>query len=64
LTFDSPASPKKYINIDLKAAAEQVDFLTIDGYDYAGADKKQTNEASSLYDTAAEDFLCDSRSGP
>ena len=54
LTFDSPASPKKYINIDLKAAAAQVDFLTIDGYDYAGADEKQTNESSSLYDTAAD----------
>src|ERR1700721_1878211 len=38
LTFDSPASPKKYINIDLKSAAAQVDFLTIDGYDYAGGD--------------------------
>src|ERR1700722_14729601 len=36
LTFDSPASPKKYVNIDLKATAAQVDFLTIDGYDYAG----------------------------
>jgi chitinase len=54
LTFDSPASPKKYINIDLKAAAAQVDFLTIDGYDYAGTWDKQTNEASSLYDTAAD----------
>jgi chitinase len=53
LTFDSPASPKKYVNIDLKAAAAQVDFLTIDGYDYAGSMDKQTNEASSLYDAAA-----------
>ena len=35
LTFDSPANPQKYANIDLKAAAEEVDFLTIDGYDYA-----------------------------
>ncbi|MGD0939225.1 MAG: glycosyl hydrolase family 18 protein [Terracidiphilus sp.] len=49
LTFDSPADPKKYANIDLKAAAEQVDFLTIDGYDLAAPDDKQTNEASSLY---------------
>jgi chitinase len=54
LTFDSPASPKKYVNIDLKAAAAQVDFLTIDGYDYAAADDKQTNESSSLYDTSAD----------
>jgi chitinase len=49
LTFDSPADPRKYANIDLKAAAEQVDFLTIDGYDLAAPDDKQTNEASSLY---------------
>jgi chitinase len=61
LTFDSPASPKKYINIDLKAAAAQVDFLTIDGYDYAGADEKQTNEASSLYDPAAGPVYADDR---
>lgn len=49
LTFDSPSDPKKYANIDLKAAAEQVDFLTIDGYDLATPDDKQTNLASSLY---------------
>jgi chitinase len=49
LTFDSPADPRKYANIDLKAAAEQVDFLTIDGYDLAAPENKQTNEASSLY---------------
>jgi len=36
LSFDSPAYAKNYANIDLKAAAAQVDFLTIDGYDYAG----------------------------
>jgi chitinase len=61
LTFDSPANPKKYINIDLKAAAAQVDFLTIDGYDYAGADEKKTNESSSLYDTAADPVYADDR---
>jgi chitinase len=49
LTFDSPADPRKYANIDLKGAAEQVDFLTIDGYDLAAPEDKQTNEASSLY---------------
>jgi chitinase len=52
LTFDSPADPRKYVNIDLKAAAEQVDFLTIDGYDLAAPEDKQTNEASSLYASA------------
>jgi len=54
LTFDSPADPQKYANIDLKAVAAQVDFLTIDGYDYAGTWDKQTNESSSLYDTASD----------
>lgn len=48
LSFDSPAGPQNYANIDLKAAAEQVDFLTIDGYDYAGEWDKQTNEQSPL----------------
>ena len=61
LTFDSPNSPKKYVNIDLKAAAAQVDFLTIDGYDYASADEKQTNESSSLYDTTADPMYADDR---
>jgi chitinase len=51
LSFDSPALPHHYVNIDLKAAAAQVDFLTIDGYDYAGQSDKQTNEASPLYAT-------------
>jgi len=61
LTFDSPANPKKYVNIDLKAAAAQVDFLTIDGYDYASADEKQTNESSSLYDSAVDPVYADDR---
>jgi chitinase len=61
LTFDSPANPKKYINIDLKAAAAQVDFLTIDGYDYAAPDDKQTNESSSLYDMAKDPAYADDR---
>jgi len=52
LSFDSPAGPKNYVNIDLKAAAAQVDFLTIDGYDYAGTWDKQTNEQSPLYEAA------------
>ena len=62
LTFDSPADPRKYANIELKAAAAQVDFLTIDGYDYAGTRDKQTNESSSLYDDAADPVLRDARS--
>jgi chitinase len=61
LTFDSPANPKKYVNIDLKAAAAQVDFLTIDGYDYAASEDRQTNESSSLYDTAVDPAYADAR---
>jgi chitinase len=61
LTFDSPNTPNKFVNIDLKAAAAQVDFLTIDGYDYAGTSDKQTNESSSLYDTAADPAFADDR---
>lgn len=49
LTFDSPAQPGKYANIDLKAAATEVDFLTIDGYDYAGPSNTYTEESSPLY---------------
>jgi chitinase len=61
LTFDSPADPKKYANIELKAAAAQVDFLTIDGYDYAGTWDKQTNESSSLYDVASDPVYMSAR---
>ena len=62
LTFDSPNTPDKYVNIDLKAAAAQVDFITIDGYDYAGSWDKQTNESSSLYDTDADPVHAEARS--
>src|SRR6202451_3267009 len=61
LTFDSPANPKKYVNIDLKAAAAEVDFLTIDGYAYAAPQDKQTNESSSLFDTAGDPVYADDR---
>ena len=54
LTFDSPANPQKYANIDLKAAAEEVDFLTIDGYDYAAPSEKMTNASSALYNSPAD----------
>ncbi len=50
LSFDGPAGEQNYVNINLKAAAEQVDFITIDGYNYAGSWDTQTNDASSLYD--------------
>jgi chitinase len=54
LTFDSPANPEKYANIDLKAAAKEVDFITIDGYDYAAASEKTTNLHSALYNDPAD----------
>jgi chitinase len=54
LTFDSPASPQRYANIDLKAAANEVDFLTIDGYDYATPNEKRTNASSALYNSPAD----------
>jgi GH18 family chitinase len=38
-----------------------VDFLTIDGYDYAGTRDKQTNESSSLYDAAGDPLSTDAR---
>lgn len=55
LTFDSPSDPRKYANIELKKVAAEVDFLTIDGYDYAGPADKRTNEASPLYEARSID---------
>ena len=54
LTFDSPANPQRYANIDLKAAADEVDFLTVDGYDYATPSEKSTNASSALYNSPAD----------
>jgi chitinase len=54
LTFDSPSNPQKYANIDLKAAANEVDFLTIDGYDYAAPSEKTTNASAALYNSPAD----------
>jgi chitinase len=50
LSFDGPAGAQNYVNINLKTAAQQVDFITIDGYNYAGSWDTQTNDASSLFD--------------
>jgi chitinase len=50
MSFDGPAGSQNYINIDLKHAAEQVDFITVDGYNYAGSWDTQTNHASPLFD--------------
>ena len=51
MSFDGPAGAQNYVNIDLRRAAEQVDFITIDGYNYAGSWETQTNDASSLFDS-------------
>ncbi len=50
MSFDGPAGEQNYVNIDLKKAAEQVDFITVDGYNYAGSWDTQTNDASPLFD--------------
>lgn len=51
LTFDGPAGEQNYVNIDLRNASKQVDFITIDGYNYSGSWVTQTNEASPLFDS-------------
>lgn len=51
LSFDGPAGSQNYVNIDLGKAAQQVDFITIDGYNYAGSWETQTNYASPLFDS-------------
>ena len=51
MSFDGPAGPQNYVNIDLKAAAKQVDFITAEGYNYAGSWDTQTNHASPLFDS-------------
>jgi chitinase len=51
LSFDGPAGSQNYVNINLAAAAAQVDFITIDGYNYSGSWVTQTNEASPLFDS-------------
>jgi chitinase len=50
MSFDGPAGSQNYVNIDLKHAADQVDFITVDGYNYAGSWDTQTNHASPLLD--------------
>jgi chitinase len=50
LSFDGPAGAQNYVNIDLKRASQLVDFITIDGYNYAGSWQTQTNDASPLFD--------------
>ncbi len=51
LSFDGPAGAQNYVNINLAETAKIVDFITIDGYNYAGSWDTQTNDASSLFDS-------------
>src|SRR5208282_6671663 len=51
LSFDGPAGAQNYVNIDLRNAAKLVDFITVDGYNYAGSWDTQTNHASPLFDS-------------
>jgi len=51
MSFDGPAGSQNYVNIDLRNAAKHVDFITIDGYNYAGSWDTQTNHASPLFDS-------------
>ncbi len=50
LSFDGPAGAQNYVNIDLANASKEVDFITIDGYNYAGTWETSTNHASPLFD--------------
>lgn len=51
MSFDGPAGSQNYVNIDLQAAASQVDFIAAEGYNYAGSWDTQTNHASPLFDS-------------
>jgi chitinase len=60
LTFDAPAGPSDANNpggfdtIDIPATFAQSDFVTIDGYNYAGDWELATNDASPIYDDASD----------
>jgi chitinase len=51
LSFDGPAGKQNFRNIELAKAAQQVDFITIDGYNYHGTWENVANHASPLFDS-------------
>jgi len=51
LTIDSPTQAKNYAKVELARIARQLDFLTLDGYDFASPAEVTTNHASALYDS-------------
>jgi len=57
LTFVGPAGSQNYENIDLHKAAELSDFVTVEGYDYAGSWDTQTNHAASLFDDRQDPYF-------
>jgi chitinase len=46
-------NPGGYDTINISAVAAQLDFMTVDGYNYAGDWSNATNDASPLYDETA-----------
>ncbi len=51
LTIAAPAGSQNYSNMDLRAVAEQVDFLNMETYDYHGTWETSTNHAAPLFES-------------
>jgi chitinase len=51
LTIAAPAGSQNYLNMDLKAVAEQLDFLNMETYDYHGTWETNTNHAAPLLES-------------
>lgn len=54
MSFDGPAGLSDIKNINVYNAAAQVDFVTVDGYNYAGSWDTVTNDASPIYDSPSD----------
>lgn len=50
-TIAAPAGSQNYTNMQLKAVAEQLDFLDLETYDYHGTWETTTNHAAPLLDS-------------